>query len=65
MNNKQQQPKKESNLRIQSSVYPEGWGNQTPEQYNATWQHIFSESAKTLNDPRQYKDEMHKAFSIN
>lgn len=61
-NNKQPQ---ETKLRIQSSVYPEGWGNQTPEQYNATWNHIYGEAAKTMKDSRQYDDTMHKAFGLN
>jgi len=52
MQNNKQQPKSETKLRIQSSVYPEGYG--TMEHFNSAWQNIYAEAEKAVKDLRHY-----------
>lgn len=59
-----QQPQKKENLKIQSSVYPEGWGTGT-QNFNDTFKHIHAEAAKASKDPRHYKTEARGAFCLN
>lgn len=55
MQNTIQQPQtdKKENLKLQSSVYPEGHG--TMEHFNLAWKSIYDEAAKTHNDERHFK----------
>lgn len=62
MENNQKQPEK---LRIQSSVYPEGWNTNNPAAYNAIWANIFEQSAKAMVDPRHKKSPIMEAHRLN
>lgn len=62
MENKQQ-PKE--NLRIQSSVYPEGWNPKDPASFNAAFQHIWREITKADKDPRHFQTYVQGAFCFN